>query len=144
MYKKVRAIRRTLWICPKCRELKPTRHASVVRHISRKHRSMGEPISINTGETRHEMLISGSLSQIRNPSTKAFSDSARRFSDALTATEVENQKGKAPNPFDRQFQFSQVIALGTITQKLQNIQNQNSTIIATLADIWNMVRTKQP
>lgn len=144
MNKKIRTIRRTLWICPKCRELKPTRHESVVRHIRRKHRSMGEPISINTGETRHEMIISGSLSQTRNPSAKTFSDSPRRFYDTFTATDVENQKGKAPDPFDRQIQFSQVIVLETITQKLQNIQNQNAMIIATLTDIWKMVRTKQP
>jgi hypothetical protein len=144
MNKKIRTIRRTLWICPKCRELKPTRHESVVRHIGRKHRSMGEPISITTGETRHEMLISGSLSQTRNPSAKTFSDSARRSFDTFTETDVENQKGKAPDPFDRQIQFSQVIVLETITQKLQNIQNQNAMIIATLTDIWKMVRTKQP
>jgi hypothetical protein len=143
MSQKIRAIRRTLWICPKCKELNPTRHESVVRHIGRKHRSMGEPISINTGETRHQMLISGSLSQTKNPSAKIF-DSARRFSDTFTATDVENLKGKAPDPFDRQIQFSQVIALETITQKLQNIINQNATIIAALAEIWKLVRTKQP
>lgn len=105
---------------------------------------MGEPISITTGETRHEMLISGSLSQTRNPSAKTFSDSARRSFDTFTETDVKNQKGKAPDPFDRQIQFSQVIVLETITQKLQNIQNQNAMIIATLTDIWKMVRTKQP
>jgi hypothetical protein len=116
----------------------------VVRHIGRKHRAVGEPVSINTGETRHEMLISGSLSQTKNPSAKTFSDLARRFSDAFIVPNVENQKGKAPDPFDRQIQFSQVIVLETITQKLQNIQNQNATIIATLTDIWKMVRTKQP
>jgi hypothetical protein len=105
---------------------------------------MGEPISINTGETRHEMIISGSLSQTRNPSAKTFNDSPRRFYDTFTATDVENQKAKAPDPFDRQIQFSQVIVLETITQKLQNIQNQNAMIIATLTDILKMVRTKQP
>jgi hypothetical protein len=144
MNKKIRTIKKTLWICPKCRELKPTRHESVVRHIGRKHRSMGEPVSINTGETRHEMLISGSLSQTKNPYAKTFSESARRFSDSFTAPDVENQKGKAPDPFDRQLQFSQVKALETITYKLQNIQNQNAMIIAILTEIWKMVRTKQP
>lgn len=138
-----RTIKKTLWICPKCKELKPTRHESVVRHIGRKHGLMGEPVSINTGETRREMLISGSLSRTKNPFPKTISDSSRRFSDTFTAPGVENQKGKVPDPFDRQLQLSQVIALETITQKLQNIQNQNAMIIATVTDIWKMVRTKQ-
>jgi hypothetical protein len=91
---------------------------------------MGEPVSINTGETCNY--------------AKTFSESARRFSDSFTAPDVENQKGKAPDPFDRQLQFSQVKALETITYKLQNIQNQNAMIIAILTEIWKMVRTKQP
>jgi hypothetical protein len=40
-------------------ELSPTRHWSVGRHISRKHAGIGEPISINTRQTRTQMIGSG-------------------------------------------------------------------------------------
>lgn len=41
------------WICQKCPELNHgTRHESVLRHIRRKHYSIGEPINLNSGFTR--------------------------------------------------------------------------------------------
>src|ERR687896_279936 len=44
------------WICPKCPELNHgTRHESVLRHIRRKHDSIGEPINLNSGFTRHQL-----------------------------------------------------------------------------------------
>lgn len=63
-------ILRTKWICPNCTELSPTRHWSVERHIRRKHIGSGEPISINTHQTRTQMNIesgynSSSSSNIR-------------------------------------------------------------------------------
>ncbi|MGC2383454.1 MAG: hypothetical protein WA631_10145 [Nitrososphaeraceae archaeon] len=48
---------RTKWVCPNCVELSPTRHWSVERHIRRKHTGIGEPISINTHQTRTQMNI---------------------------------------------------------------------------------------
>ncbi len=48
---------RTKWICPNCLELSPTRHWSVERHIRRKHTGIGEPVSINTHQTRTQMNI---------------------------------------------------------------------------------------
>ena len=61
----VTPMRRTLWLCPKCSELKPTRHENVVRHVNRKHGSVGEPVSVTTGQTRNQMLALGLLSPIR-------------------------------------------------------------------------------
>src|ERR687889_2198426 len=58
-------IKRTLWLCPKCSELKPTRHENVIRHLNRKHGAVGEPISVTTGQTRNQMLALGVLSPIR-------------------------------------------------------------------------------
>ena len=55
------SLKRTLWVCARCKELKPTRHESVIRHIVRKHNSLGEPISVTTGQTRYQMIASGSL-----------------------------------------------------------------------------------
>jgi hypothetical protein len=44
------------WICPQCPELNHgTRHESVLRHIRRKHNSIGEPINLNSGFTRHQL-----------------------------------------------------------------------------------------
>ena len=55
---------RTKWICPTCKELSPTRHWSVERHIKRKHAGIGEPISINTHQTRTQMNIQSEWSDI--------------------------------------------------------------------------------
>jgi len=55
---------RTKWICPTCKELSPTRHWSVERHIKRKHAGIGEPISINTHQTRIQMNIQSEWSNI--------------------------------------------------------------------------------
>ena len=46
---------RAKWVCPNCAELSPTRHWSVGRHIIRKHAGVGEPVSINTHQTRSQM-----------------------------------------------------------------------------------------
>jgi hypothetical protein len=44
------------WTCPNCPELSHgTRHESVLRHIRRKHQSIGEPINLNSGLTRRQM-----------------------------------------------------------------------------------------
>jgi hypothetical protein len=44
------------WVCSSCPELlHGSRHWSVKRHIARKHGGIGEPISLNTGETRSQM-----------------------------------------------------------------------------------------
>jgi hypothetical protein len=44
-------------VCSICTELSPTRHWSVRRHIQRKHNDVGEPISINTYQTRDQMRM---------------------------------------------------------------------------------------
>lgn len=43
-------------------ELSPTRHWSVRRHIQRKHDGVGEPISVNTYQTRDQMYVASSTS----------------------------------------------------------------------------------
>ncbi|HYY67580.1 MAG TPA: hypothetical protein VE572_04465 [Nitrososphaeraceae archaeon] len=50
------AVERTLWSCPRCDDLKPTRHESVVRHIDREHDSLEEQLSVIIGETRASKL----------------------------------------------------------------------------------------
>lgn len=55
-------ILRTKWVCPNCTELSPTRHWSVQRHIQRKHDGVGEPISVNTYQTRAQMQAASGIS----------------------------------------------------------------------------------
>jgi hypothetical protein len=46
------------WTCPHCPELNNgTRHESIIRHISRKHESLGEPINLNSGLTRRQIVL---------------------------------------------------------------------------------------
>jgi hypothetical protein len=46
------------WICPHCPELNHgTRHESIIRHIRRKHQSIGEPINLNPGLIRRQMVL---------------------------------------------------------------------------------------
>jgi hypothetical protein len=132
----VGVIRRTLWICPNCREIKPTRHESVVRHIGRKHGSIGEPVSINTGETRRQMLASGTLARNRSPFTRISSTPKRGLSDTYTTPDREIHQGKAigsSDLIDRTIEFN----------LMQRILNQNATIIQTVADIWIMIKFMQ-
>jgi hypothetical protein len=52
-------------VCPNCKELLPTRHWSVQRHIRRKHADIGEPISINTHKTRAQIGMEQGSSNAR-------------------------------------------------------------------------------
>ena len=55
-------------------ELSPTRHWSVERHIRRKHAGVGEPISINTHQSRTQMNMQSGWSNFRAPvNTMQFS-----------------------------------------------------------------------
>jgi len=53
-------------------ELMPTRHWSVGRHIRRKHTGIGEPISINTHQTRTQMNISSGWSNPASSNPSQF------------------------------------------------------------------------
>lgn len=139
------AIKRTLWICPRCNELKPTRHESVVRHIDRKHRSLGEPISVTTRETRNQMLASGSLAPIKKPFLRK-STSTQGFYNNYSSTTISDQKNEQGKPstgssdvFDTVITYNQLKWAKDTNQKVQNIVNQNSTIITTLAEIMKEI-----
>jgi hypothetical protein len=79
------SFKRTLWVCPRCKELQPTRHESVIRHIVRKHNSLGEPISVTTGQTRYQMITSGSLAPIKRSPIGNSSQGFYNFSDRSIA-----------------------------------------------------------
>ena len=138
------AIKRTLWICPKCNELKPTRHESVVRHIGRKHNSLGEPLSVTTRETRNQMLASGSLVPIKRPFLRKSISGQGFYDNSFTApSDHKNEQGKAStgsSDVSDTFITLRLVELAKDTnQKMQNILNQNSTIIATLAEIMKEI-----
>ena len=61
-------------------ELSPTRHWSVERHIRRKHTGIGEPISINTHQTRTQMNIQSGWSSFSAPTnTMQFSHETNKL-----------------------------------------------------------------
>jgi hypothetical protein len=136
-------IKRTLWICPTCIELKPTRHESVVRHIGRKHSSLGEPLSVTTGQTRNQMLALGSLAPIKrsflgkSSSSQGFYDnSSPSFATTLAHKneQVRASTGSA-DVSDTWIRLRQLELVKDTNQKVQNIINQNYTIIRSLDEV---------
>ena len=132
-------LKRTLWICPKCFELKPTRHESVVRHIARKHWSMGEPLSVTTRQTRSQMLASGSLAPIkRHFSTKSTDLKARH--DRSNGVDHKNRNiNPSPDLIDKAVMLTLVSLVKETRQITENVLTQNSTIISTLAEIMKEI-----
>jgi hypothetical protein len=83
------------------------------------------------------MLASGTLARNRSPFTRISSTSKRGLSDTYTTPDREIHQGKAigsSDLFDTTIEFS----------LMQRILNQNATIIHTVADIWKMIKSKQP
>src|SRR5919109_4417429 len=103
-------IRRTLWRCPRCNELKPTRHESVLRHIGRKHGSLGEPLSVTTGETRNQMLASGSLAPVKKSFLRKPSPDPG-FSDNFSTIASDNKNKQIKDSRGSSDLFDQMIAL---------------------------------
>jgi hypothetical protein len=91
------SLKKTLWVCPKCNELTPTRHESVIRHIVRKHNSLGEPISVTTGQTRYQMIASGSLVPTKRPPIWNSSQGFDNYSsnDSITNRKMQHEKAQA-------------------------------------------------
>lgn len=63
-------------------ELSATRHWSVLRHIARKHSGLGEPISINTRQTRTQMNIRSRPSS-STPTRNLIQFNPRAFNSSL-------------------------------------------------------------
>jgi hypothetical protein len=139
-------IKRTLWLCPKCSELKPTRHENVVRHINRKHGAVGEPISVTTGQTRSLMLALGLLSTIRK-SFMGKSISSQEFYD--NPSPMLNYKNKnidtpteSSDTDDKYIMLRLVSMVKDTQQAMQTIMVQNSIIINYLNE--NMMYVPKP
>ncbi|MGA9841707.1 MAG: hypothetical protein WBQ25_05280 [Nitrososphaeraceae archaeon] len=89
---------RTKWICPNCMELSPTRHWSVERHIRRKHTGIGEPISINTHQTRTQMNIQSGWSSFSAPTnTMQFSHETNKLQRDSSSYHYRNNYIKSDN-----------------------------------------------
>ena len=133
-------IKRTLWLCPKCSELKPTRHESVVRHLNRKHGAVGEPISVTTGQTRNLMLALGLLSPIRNFTEKSIS-SQEFYDNPSPMLNYKNKNIGTPNESsgtdDKYIMLRLVSMIKEMQNQMKTIRVQNSTIIGYLNE--NMV-----
>ena len=114
----------------------------MIRHIGRKHGSLGEPVSVTTRETRNQMLASGSLAPVKKSFLRK-SDVDPEFSDnsSTIASEYKNEQikdSKRSDLFDRTIMVKQLELIEETNQKVQNIIYQNSTIIATLAEIYRL------
>jgi hypothetical protein len=132
-------VKRTLWLCPWCSELKPTRHESVVRHINRKHRAAGEPISVTTRQTRNQMLALGLLSPIRKSfmrepvSNQMFRDNLSTILD-YTNKNMDTPM-RPPDLPEKAMMLYLVSSAKETRQDMRGIIYQNSIIIKTLNDI---------
>ena len=128
-------IKSTLWICPQCSELKPTRHESVVRHIARKHWSMGEPLSVTTRQTRNQMLALGSLAPIKRPFLSKPKDQGFRHDSSVTVDYKDWNLNSSPDLIDKAVMVNLVSMVKETKQNTKIIMNQNFTIIASLSKV---------
>ena len=134
-------IKRTLWLCPKCSELKPTRHENVVRHINRKHGAVGEPISVTTGQTRNQMLALGVLSPIRKSFMRKPVSSQEVYDNPSTILDYKNKNKNidtstgSSDLTDKAMMLNLVRWAKEMQRDMQNIMIQNSTIINILSDL---------
>jgi len=132
-------IKRTLWLCPKCSELKPTRHENVVRHINRKHGAGGEPISVTNGQTRNQMLSLGLLSPIRKSFMRIPVSSQEVYNHPSTILDYKNKNidtsTGSSDLTDKAMMLNLVRWAKEMQRDIQNIMIQNSTIINILSDL---------
>jgi hypothetical protein len=133
-------VKRTLWLCPKCSELKPTRHENVVRHVNRKHGAVGEPISVTTGQTRNLMLAFGLLSPIRKSFKKPVS-SQDVYDNPSTILDYKQIHPTGSSDLTDKAIICSLVGWAKETQKnMQTIMLQNFTIINILNDIMMYVQ----
>ena len=136
-------IKRTLWLCPKCSELKPTRHENVIRHLNRKHGAVEEPISVTTGQTRNQMLALGVLSPIRKSFMRKPVSNQEIYDNPSTILDYKykNKNKNIDTPTGSSDLTDKAIMLYLVSraketqQNMQNIMTQNSTIINILSDL---------
>jgi hypothetical protein len=134
-------IKRTLWLCPKCSELKPTRHENVIRHINRKHGAVGEPISVTSGQTRNQMLSLGLLSPIRKSFMRIPVSSQEVYNHPSTIIDYKNKNKNidtstgSSDLTDKAMMLNLVRWAKEMQRDMQNIMIQNSTIINILSDL---------
>jgi hypothetical protein len=132
-------IKRTLWLCPKCSELKPTRHENVVRHINRKHGAVGEPISVTSGQTRNQMLSLGLLSPIRKSFMRIPVSIQEVYNHPSTILDYKNKNidtsTGSSDLTDKAMMLNLVRWAKEMQKDMKNIMIQNSTIINILSDL---------
>lgn len=132
-------LKRTLWICPKCSELKPTRHESVIRHIARKHWSMGEPLSVTTRQTRSQMLASGSLAPVKRHFSTKSTDQRSRHDRSNGVDYKDRNINPSPDLVDKAVMLTLVSWVKETRQITENVLTQNTTIISTLAKVMKEI-----
>ena len=121
---------RTKWICPTCKELSPTRHWSVERHIKRKHAGIGEPISINTYQTRIQMNIQSGWSNIHaSTNIMNFTHETNKSQRDGSSYRYHNNYTKSDN--------------NTNTSAYQKIYPEKNTILSATASNYDNEKTRR-
>jgi hypothetical protein len=123
----------------------------VVRHINRKHRAVGEPVSVTTGQTRNQMFSLGLLSPIKKSFMRKPVSSQEVYDNPSTILDYKNKNKNIDTSTGSSDLTDKAMMLYLVrrakeTQKdMQNIMIQNSTIINFLSDIIKYVpKPKQP
>jgi hypothetical protein len=119
----------------------------VIRHLNRKHGAVGEPISVTTGQTRNQMLALGVLSPIRKSFMRKPVSSQEVYDNPFTILEYKNKNENknidtstgSSDLTDKAIMLNLVSRAKETQQNMQNIMNQNFTIINILKDIMMYV-----
>lgn len=96
---------------------------------------MGDPVSVNTRQTRTQ------LSRFDNPHDNNLKPYFRRSSDFSMTSAQQNSKGDSESfdaLMDTAVKLQHVQLLANINQNVQNLQNQNATIINLLTKILQL------
>jgi hypothetical protein len=121
----------------------------VIRHLNRKHGAVGEPISVTTRQTRNQMLALGVLSPIRKSFMRKPVSSQEVYDNPFTILDYKNKNKNTNKNIDTSTGSSDstdkaamlylVSCAKETQQNMQNIMNQNFTIINVLMDIMMYV-----
>jgi hypothetical protein len=116
------------WICPMCPELNHgTRHQSVLRHIRRKHASIGEPINLNSGFTRRQMGL--------NPDRRSPSN----ISKSRTFDFYDWAENNILRPLRQQVEFMNLINQFNTSSVGSNLPNVSQGIIGSYSTMWMQI-----
>lgn len=86
------------------------------------------------------MIAAGSLVSVKKPFLRKSSSSQGSYDNSsTTVSDHKTEQGKTSDLFDTAIRLTQLELVKETNQKVQSILTQNSTIIATLAEVMNEI-----